>query len=321
MAPYGNQLAFEMRDMLTGLLDISRIEAGGFTPKIQRIELSSLLNKIEVEFAPIAKSKEIRFRIRPSHTVILSDPILLGSILRNLIGNAVRYTLTGGVLVGCRHHQTPWGSALRIEVWDSGIGIPQDQVDNIFKEFHRLAHPPGEASRGLGLGLPIARRMADLLGHPLTVHSQHGQGSVFSLTVPLAQDGEMKRKKADSSSHDQLTNLSLAILGHNESMRIMLASWPCHLILANDIDDLLIKTLNTQHKPNILMIGSHQTDVYPRISWIRQRLGNIPVLCLSGSQDSARLENMHAGDQSWLSESATPTEIAARVYQLCHPEM
>ncbi len=121
----------------------------------------------------------------PSRLAVRSDPRLLEQMIRNLLSNAVKYTRKGGVLLGCRRR----GDRLRIEVWDTGLGIPGGQLQAIFQEFHQIDNPSRELNQGLGLGLAIVQRLEDLLGHTVDVRSRRGSGSVFSIEVPLAPEG------------------------------------------------------------------------------------------------------------------------------------
>lgn len=171
-----------MRDLLNAILDISKLESGVVTPKPADLPLSPLLDQLEAEFAGQAEAKGLRLRAIPTNAVVRSDPALLERILRNLIANAIRYTETGGVLVGCRTR----GDTLWIEVYDTGRGIAEPDRRRIFEEFVQLDRPDRDRSEGIGLGLAIVERLARLLGHPVTVRSAEGRGTVFAVGVPLA---------------------------------------------------------------------------------------------------------------------------------------
>jgi two-component system, sensor histidine kinase len=168
--------------ILAALLDISRLESGKAAVTVAPLRMDRLLSQLSDEFAPLAAAKGLGLTVRATGAVVLSDAGYLRRILQNLIGNALRYTEAGRVLVLARKR----GAMLQLEVWDSGIGIAEEEQENIFKEFHRVA-ARASASEGLGLGLAIVERAAGLLGHPLTLCSRLGQGTVFRLQLPLAE--------------------------------------------------------------------------------------------------------------------------------------
>jgi two-component system CheB/CheR fusion protein len=173
-----------MTGMLNTLLDINQIEAGTIRPEITRFAVDDILQRLRGEFSYHAEAQRLGFRVVPCGLMIDSDPRLLEQILRNLISNALKYTRQGKVLLGCRRH----GRQLRIEVWDTGIGIPEAERQAVFEEYHQLDNSARERSRGLGLGLSIARRMAALLDHRITVRSWPGKGSVFAIELALPSE-------------------------------------------------------------------------------------------------------------------------------------
>ncbi|CAO3433039.1 PAS domain-containing sensor histidine kinase [Azospirillum doebereinerae] len=186
-----------MRTLLDGMLDTARLDAGALTPEIGPVSMDVLLEGIACEFALQAEMRGVRFRVVSCSCEVVSDPQLLERILRNLIGNALKYTERGGILLGCRRS----GDRLRIEVWDSGPGIPKQSQELIFEEFRQLDNPNHDQRRGVGLGLSIVARLAKQLGHEIGLHSRLGQGSVFSLTVPMhahcAPRSRTKRLKSE----------------------------------------------------------------------------------------------------------------------------
>jgi signal transduction histidine kinase/CheY-like chemotaxis protein len=170
--------------ILDALLDISKLESGKAAVSVGAVHLDRLLRTLSEEFAPIAAAKGLCLRVIPSGAVVESDPAYLRRILQNLIGNAIRYTTTGRVLVGVRRRP----GVVRLEVWDTGPGIPEEAQNDIFKEFHRL-NARASASEGMGLGLAIVERACALLGHPLGLNSVVGRGTCFMLQVPLSEAG------------------------------------------------------------------------------------------------------------------------------------
>lgn len=171
-------------DMLNTLLDFSRLEAGVVAPQPTAFALQPLLDKLENDLAPLADAKRLIYRSPPTSVAIISDPALLELVLRNLVLNAINYTDRGGLVIACRRR----GPSLSIEVHDTGIGIPEDQREEIFREFHQLGNPERDRRKGLGLGLAIARRLAITLDHPFSLSSTEGRGSVFRILIPRAVD-------------------------------------------------------------------------------------------------------------------------------------
>ncbi|WP_109110250.1 HAMP domain-containing sensor histidine kinase [Azospirillum sp. TSO35-2] len=173
-----------IRTLLDGMLDSARLDAGVLDPLIEPVAMSSILEGIHGEFEPQAEMRGLRFRVVPCTAVVLSDAQLLERILRNLIANALKYTVSGGILLGCR---ACW-DGLRVEVWDTGPGVPEAARRGIFEEFHQLDNPGRDQRRGVGLGLAIVARLARQLNHEIGLRSWVGRGSVFSVTVPLAPE-------------------------------------------------------------------------------------------------------------------------------------
>jgi len=172
-----------MSSMLDKLLDINQLEAGIVRPTIVDFPIQRLLDEMRTEFAYHAATNDLGWRVIQSSLTVRSDPRLLEQIVRNLLSNAVKYTTKGKLLLGCRRS----GDKLRIEVWDTGPGIPESELQPIFEEFHQLDNPARERSKGLGLGLTIVQRLADLLGHKIDLRSRLGAGSVFTIELPLGR--------------------------------------------------------------------------------------------------------------------------------------
>ncbi|MBI1209153.1 MAG: hypothetical protein GC191_17915 [Azospirillum sp.] len=167
-----------LQAMLDGLLGIARLDAGLERPELVSFPIAPLLDRLFDEFAAHAEAAGLELRMIGSRARIVSDPGMLERILRNLVGNAVRYTRRGGILIGCRSTAT----CLRIQVWDTGIGIAPEQISEIFDLYRRL-ESPRIGAQGLGIGLTIAGRLAQMLGHRIDVRSRPGLGSVFEIVV------------------------------------------------------------------------------------------------------------------------------------------
>ncbi|WP_144113970.1 chemotaxis protein CheB [Paraburkholderia sp. BCC1886] len=180
-----------MSGMLNTLLDINQIEAGTVRAEISSFRIDTLFDRLRDEFAYHAQAQGVRLRVAPCHLMIRSDPHLLDQIIRNLLSNALKYTPQGKVLLGCRIRK----GVVRIEVWDTGIGIPATELKSIFDEYHQLNNSARERRLGLGLGLSISQRLARLLKHRIRVRSEPGKGSVFSLDV----GGAVEQTRVDTS--------------------------------------------------------------------------------------------------------------------------
>lgn len=174
-----------MTSLLNSLLDISRLDAGVFQPSIEEFRVQRLFDRLSSELSRQALQKGLHFDVAPCEAQVRSDPHLLGEIIQNFVSNAIRYTEAGSIRLSCTEH----ADSISITVSDTGVGIAPDQLENIFKEFHQVKLP-SRKREGFGLGLAIARRLADLLDHRISVESTPGQGSSFSITVPCAQGRE-----------------------------------------------------------------------------------------------------------------------------------
>jgi len=174
-----------MTGMLNALLDINQIEAGTVRPEVVTFPINGLLGRLRDEFAYHAHAQGLGFRTVPCSLPVQSDPRLLEQMIRNLLSNALKYTSHGKVLLGCRRHR----GILSIEVWDTGVGIPGEELQAVFEEYHQLDNAARERSRGLGLGLSIVQRLGKLLGHRVRVRSRLGKGSVFAIEI-VRQPGE-----------------------------------------------------------------------------------------------------------------------------------
>ena len=223
-----------MDELFDALLDISKLELGLLIKNISEFSIAHVLKRIHSTFSGAADKKGIALRIVPSSSWVRSDPILLERILLNLVSNAVRYTTRGGVVVGCRRY----GGLLRIEVWDSGAGIPDDQRQNIYTEFCQLAASERDHPTGLGLGLAIVDRLCRLLEHPIELKSMVGKGSCFALAVPVATAPARTVKAPDP--HEQRFDAfkgKLVVVIDDDAIVLdstggLLRSWGCRVVTA-----------------------------------------------------------------------------------------
>ncbi len=293
-----NEAVSSMEDLLKGLLDLSRLEAGTMRPRVQPVALQPLFDAIASHDGETARRKGIQLRFRPTRTTVRSDPVMLEQILRNLVSNAVRYTERGGVLVAVR----PCGADVRIEVWDTGHGIPPDHQRTVFEEFVQLAAPPGDrpvarqhghggdGSRGLGLGLSIVQRSAALLGHRLQLRSRVDRGSCFSLLLPRVDTDPVPLPET-SADQRPLTGLRLTVVEDEPAvqaaLRARLQAWgalvDCHDGLVPLRRSLAVRPRG--HTGIDLLITDHRlhgATAVEAIEAVRQYGGPVPVLVITG---------------------------------------
>lgn len=211
-----------VEDIIGALLDISQLESGNAPVRLTSVDLGRILRQLGDELRPAAIAKGLDLRILPCMAMVESDANYLRRILQNLIGNAIRYTLKGRVLVGTRRV----GDALRVEVWDTGPGIAQAEQENIYREFHRI-DPQASTSNGLGLGLAIVERACALLDHHHGMQSTVGRGTCFYLTVPRAADPVAKAEHAHDRRLDHgldMGGLVVLLVEDDTDMRRALAT-------------------------------------------------------------------------------------------------
>ena len=261
-----------MDELFAALLDISKLDLGVLVPNISEFSIADALEKIDSTFSGAADKKGITLRTVPSSSWVRSDPILLERILLNLVSNAVRYTTRGGVVVGCRRH----GGLLRIEVWDSGAGIPDDQRQNIFAEFCQLAASKTDHHAGLGLGLSIVDRLCRLLEHPIELKSMVGKGSCFAVAVPVATVPARAVEVPDSREPElDAFKGKLIVVIDDDAMVLsstdgLLRSWGCRVVTAGSGDAALAGLAEHDCAP----ISSFPTITCPTVkpAWKRLRI-------------------------------------------------
>ncbi len=255
-----DQSSRSLGEMLGELLDIARLDAGKIKPDPCRFPLASLLGECAEGMQPLADEQGLKFRLRlPRKGCVKSDPVLLKRILRNLLANAIRYTESGGVLLGTRRRDDD----VHIEVYDTGVGIPEESLPHIFDEFYQINNPERDREKGLGLGLSIVRRMADTLGHRIHVRSRPGSGSCFSIIVPLCSDMEAYPQETAAPRMDMdVAGLFVIVVDDDrailQGMRELLLGWGCEVLLAESEVDLLGELKAHKYPPADVLISDYR---------------------------------------------------------------
>jgi len=281
-----------MSGMLNTLLDINQLEAGVIHADIESFPLNELLQHLDADFGYHMQAQGLEWRVVPSKCVVRSDPRLLEQILRNLLSNAVKFTTKGKVLLGCRRR----GETIHIEVWDTGPGIPEENRLEIFEEFHQINNPARERSKGLGLGLAIVQRLSKLLGHAINLESRPGRGSMFSISIPLAEKSLTAPRLPQEKASAERTKLPLAILvieddpTIRELLEMLLQGAGYHAIGADDG----VSALESTTRPDLIIAdfnlpnGPNGADVVGRLREKFQQ--EIPAVILTGDISTQTLD-------------------------------
>ncbi|PDT18464.1 hybrid sensor histidine kinase/response regulator [Rhizobium sp. J15] len=274
--------------ILGAVLDISRLDTGAMRPRLASVALSDLLERIETDFAPIAREKRLKLVVMPTSLRVRSDPNLLRRLVQNLVSNAIKYTVTGKVLVGARRR----GSQVIIQVIDSGIGIPPSKFRTVFKEFARLDEGAKTAS-GLGLGLSIVDRIARVLNHPVELQSTHGKGTQFRISMPLdvSRPAEAAAAIAPADRPGQpLKGLKILCIDNEpkilEGMRLLISGWGCEVEALNSLAEAMAFDLRGP-PPDLVIADYHLGDGtgMAAILHLRQQFGaDIPALLVTADR-------------------------------------
>jgi PAS domain S-box-containing protein len=281
-----------VEELLGTLLDISKFDAGRVTIDEQVVGLSTILSGLVEEMMPVARAKGLELRAVPATLSVRTDPRLFRRILQNLLSNAIRYTPSGRILLGCRrtrHH-------VKVYVIDTGVGIPGDRMEEIFEEFRRLDQPDG-TENGFGLGLAIVRRIARLLGHRIKVNSRFGRGSAFCVELPIATARPVELAPAPPPAVAPVARLGTRVLVIDneqailDGMRSLLEGWSCEVSVARGAADAMAAI--ARHTPDIILADYHldrgETGIEV-IAALRRRLGaNLPAALLTADR-SAELQ-------------------------------
>lgn len=314
-----------VEDILSALLDISRLDAGATTTEITVVELDELLEQLRVEFLPMAEAKALTFHVIKSGLHVRSDRRLLRRLLQNLISNAIKYTLSGRVTVGCRRHE----HTTTLHIYDTGIGIPVSKQKEIFGEFQRLESGI-KAGPGLGLGLSIVERLADILKHPIDLQSCLGSGTRFSVTLPIAtaiavpQSSEPKPMIPLARLEGMLIlciDNEIQIL---DGMRSLLEGWGCKVLTALS-QDQATQAIDAERKssgqlPDVILVDYHLdgdirgVEVLARLRWRFE--GGLPGVLITADRTTFVRDEAAAKNMPILNKPLKPAALRSLLQQL-----
>lgn len=319
------QVVDNLNLMFTDLLDISKLESRMTRIPKQQIAIQPLLARIYDEFEALANEKRIELRLHNRDLTVYSNANMLERIIRNMLSNAIRYTRTGGVLIGCRKR----ANAVWIEVWDTGRGIPQEKMGEIFNEFVQIQDDDSESDKGVGLGLFIVKRLAQLLDHSILVTSQLRRGTMFRIIAPAERAPSTKPLEAipaPPTTVIQATRLpeNVLLLDDDDTVRLalkqLLKSWGCNVRdwsrLEDAEDDLKLEPAEID-----LIISDFQLEPecngLDAISALRQQLGaTVPALLITGAQEPELIEQIERSQIPWLRKPVRPAKLRAMLQAL-----
>ncbi|RDS79208.1 response regulator [Dyella monticola] len=308
--------------LLASLLDVARLEAGALRPRVANVQLEPLLTGLARQFSILAQARGLHLHYVPTRAVVQSDSLLLRRLLQNFLSNAIHYTPHGRVLLGCRR----CADTLRIEVWDTGVGIPPTKQQTIFEEFRRLNTGLEQSGRSVGLGLSIVDRIARLLGHSVGLRSWPGQGSVFSVTVPWLSDAP----DADVPSPCITTNEEDPVLHGRrvwciddsdqalQAIDALLRRWGCQPTLINDPHQCLYMARRNP-APELLLLDYHLgaetgMDLLGRLTqyWTQRPA----TIVLTAQKDASIRAHVRAEGLHLLAKPVAPASLRALMSQL-----
>jgi signal transduction histidine kinase/CheY-like chemotaxis protein len=310
-----------MEELFNSLLDISRLDAGVVQPHITTIPMAAVFDRVRFEYGPIARQKRLSLTVMKTSLLVRSDPSLLTRLIRNLLSNAVRYTDSGGVVLGCRRA----GDQVRIEVWDTGKGIPVDRHEEIFHEFYQLHNPERDRRKGLGLGLAIVKRLAKLLNYPLELRSRLGKGSMFSITLPRGQREEyMPAESSPEASAFDLSDAMVLVIDDEaavqEGMAALLRRWKCDVLTAGSGAEMIGKLVSIQRLPDLIVSDYRLRGAENGIQVVEMLRNefnvDIPALLVTGDTAPDRLRDAEASGLPILHKPLNPARLRTLIAHL-----
>jgi signal transduction histidine kinase len=308
-----------VEEIFGALLDISRLDTGAMKPEIVSFRMDELLRQLEVEFTPLAQERGLKLQFVPCSLAVESDRRLLRRLLQNLISNAIKYTPRGRVLVGCRRRRR----RLRIDVYDTGLGIPSSKKRTIFQEFHRLDQG-AKVARGLGLGLSIVERIARVLDYKIGVVSTVGRGSHFSVEAPLSAAVPVRLHQRVTRDVDrvQLSGITVLCIDNDltilDGMETLLGGWGCRVFKAPDLATAIAVAAEAKISPDGLLVDYHLDDGngITAINELRRRFGaNLTAILITADRSPHVREEARANRTQLLNKPVKPAALRALLTQ------
>lgn len=315
IAGHINEALASLAALVDSLLDISKLDAGAVRPELQRVSVKTLIERIEADYRPVAREKGLAFRVAPVDAQVETDPMLLERVVRNLVDNAFKYTVVGSVALNAEVDE----HTVRIAVHDTGPGIHESERERIFEEFYQVGNPQRDRSKGLGLGLAIVRRLAQLLGLDVQLETRPGRGSTFAVTLArVAGESALPHPPLVPAVDDSRALVGARVLVIDDEptvrvgMRSLLESWECRVMACSglveaqrlldeygfDVDVIVADFRLPQHENGIETVRR-----------LRARLGDVPALMVSGDTAPERLREAQASGLPFLHKPVSADKL------------
>jgi len=316
-----------MSEMLNALLDINEIEAGTVHVEKLNFPINHLIDRMRDEFDYHAQAKGLTLRTVPCGLTVCTDPRLLEQMVRNLLSNALKYTGAGKILLGCRRQ----ADTLRIEVLDTGIGVPENQYAAIFEEYYQIGNEARDRSMGLGLGLAIVQRLGGLLGHRLAVRSLPDRGSVFSIDVPLASKGaepdDIAHASASAVPSKTVQGAMILIAEDDAELRdvleLLFKGEGYRTIVAEDAQAALMLSADPADKPDLILADYNLPNGMNGLELVAAvrdaHHSPIPAILLTGDISTETLQEVGRRDCFLMSKPVKAGVLSERVVRLLTP--
>nr|WP_286240991.1 NahK/ErcS family hybrid sensor histidine kinase/response regulator [Neptuniibacter halophilus] len=307
-------------ELITAILDISKLDAGALAPSITDFSIDDMFTALSTEFNAVAEKKNLKFHFVQCKQVVRSDQQLLRRIIQNFLSNAIRYTQEGKILLGCRRRK----NMLRIEVWDTGVGIAENKLSEVFEEFRRIDNPKHSQVQGLGLGLAITERIARMLNHKLGVRSWPTKGTVFSIEIPFGDASKAVKPKPEARGWIRskgLNGIRVMVIDNEpkilEGMSALLQGWGCEVTTALSGQRAMELVSDDGFQPEIILADYHLSETHTGTMALRELQPllekDVPSIVITADRTDEVKEEISNSGAQLLTKPIRPAALRAMI--------
>lgn len=311
-----------LTELLNALLDISKLDAGSISAKVADVDLNKLINEICDEITPQALEKGLKIKKCFTNRIVHSDPSLLRRVLLNLIANAIRYTRKGGILIGCRSR----GNYILLEIYDTGIGIPINEMEHVFEEFYQIDNPERDRNKGIGLGLSIVKRILKILGHEFYFTSTVNQGTKFTIKLPLGNTANVNVMDESSAQYEYASLEGRRVLCVDDELMVLeaisglLQSWGCEVLTASSTESALTKLSKFNFTPELIIsdyrLPNGETGIQAIHKLYEVLQEKIPAVLVTGDTDLKQLREVKDSGIELIHKPIHPADLHAVLFYM-----